>query len=273
MYKNKKSGIVGSIITIIILLVLVFTTNMDVNNFSGIENIFNKIVMPLQNGLVYLKNKLAKNNSFFENIDKLKEENQKLKEENENLQSKLEEMQILKSENTVLREFANLSEQYTQYETVPAYIISKNISNLSDVFIINVGKSNGVYANMAVMGKDGLVGHVISATETTAKVEPIIDAASSVSGILMFSRKNVIVKGQINLNNELRVDIVQTDTELIIGDTIETSGLGGIYPKGIKIGTIKEIIETKNVTEKYAILETTVDFENLEYVLVIKNNG
>lgn len=270
MYKNKKSGIVGNIITAIILIILVFTTSIDVNNFSKIENVLNKIVMPIQNGLTYLKNKMANNNSFFENVDNLKEENEKLRKEKEELQLKLEELQILKSENTVLREYANLSEQYSEYETVAAYIISKNISNLSDVFIINVGTSNGVYANMAVMGKDGLVGHVISATDKTAKVQPIIDTASSVSGVMTASRKNVIVKGQLNSNKELRVDVVQSDTELIVGDTIETSGLGGIYPKGIKIGTIKEIIETKNVTEKYAILETTVDFENLEYVLVIK---
>lgn len=270
MYKNKKSGFVGSIITIIILLILVFTTSININNFSGIENIFGKIVTPIQNGLVYLKNNVSKNNSFFESVDTLKEENQKLKQENNELQSKLEELQILKSENAVLREFANLSEQYSEYETVPAYVISKNISNLSEVFIINVGKTSGVYANMAVMGKDGLIGHVISSTDTTAKVQPIIDTASSVSGLLTSSRKNVIAKGQLNSSKNLRIDIVQTDTELIVGDTVETSGLGGIYPKGIKIGTIKEIMETKNVTEKYAILETTVDFENLEYVLVIK---
>ena len=68
----------------------------------------------------------------------------------------------------------------------------------------------------------------------------------------------------------MRVDFVQADTEFVIDDVIKTSGLGGIYPKGITIGRIKEIIETKNVTEKYAILETAVDFENLKYVLVIK---
>ena len=71
-------------------------------------------------------------------------------------------------------------------------------------------------------------------------------------------------------DKELKVYTLQAEDELVIGDTVETSGLGGIYPKGITIGTIKEIIETKNVTERYAILETKVDFKNLEYVLVIK---
>ena len=62
---------------------------------------------------------------------------------------------------------------------------------------------------------------------------------------------------------------IPTDADLVLEDTIETSGLGGIYPKGIQIGKIKEIIESKNITVRYAIVETSVDFSKLETVLVI----
>ncbi len=55
------------------------------------------------------------------------------------------------------------------------------------------------------------------------------------------------------------------------GDTVETSGIGGIYPKGIHIGTIKKVVNTKNITDRYAIIETAVDFSKLETVLVITN--
>ena len=270
MYKNKKTGILGSIITAVILFILVFTTSISVNNFSKIENVFNKIVMPVQGAFISLKNKIKKNNNYFESLNSLKQENDELKQKNDELQTKLEELQIIKSENSILREYANLGEQYSEYDYVTAYIINKNVSNLSDTFVINVGTDNGVYANMAVMGKDGLVGHTISATKSTAKVQPVIDAASNISGVTESSRNNVIIKGQLGSNKELIVNCVQTETELFTGDTIETSGVGGIYPKGIKVGTIKDVVETKNTAEKYAILETDVDFESLEYVLVIK---
>lgn len=62
---------------------------------------------------------------------------------------------------------------------------------------------------------------------------------------------------------------IPTDADLVIGDAIETSGMGGIYPKGILIGEITEIISTKNITQRYAIVETSVDFSKLETVLVI----
>lgn len=62
---------------------------------------------------------------------------------------------------------------------------------------------------------------------------------------------------------------IPTEADLVIGDNIETSGIGGIYPKGILVGRISEIIEAKNITERYAIVETAVDFSKLETVLVI----
>lgn len=62
---------------------------------------------------------------------------------------------------------------------------------------------------------------------------------------------------------------IPADADLVLEDRIETSGIGGIYPKGILIGKITEIIESKNITDRYAIVETSVDFSKLENVLVI----
>ena len=64
---------------------------------------------------------------------------------------------------------------------------------------------------------------------------------------------------------------IPTDADIVLEDTIETTGIGGIYPKGILIGKISQIIESKNITDRYAIVETAVDFSKLETVLVIKN--
>ena len=58
-------------------------------------------------------------------------------------------------------------------------------------------------------------------------------------------------------------------TNLVLNDEVETSGLGGIYPKGLKIGKLVQIVETQNTTEKYAVIETAVDFSKIEVVLVI----
>ena len=70
-------------------------------------------------------------------------------------------------------------------------------------------------------------------------------------------------------NKTLKLIYIPTDADLVIGDNIETSGMGGIYPKGIKIGKIIELSDSKNITERYAIVEVATDFSKLETVLVI----
>ena len=72
MYRNKKTGIIGIIITVIILIVIVILSNTDIKKVSFIENIFSSIVMPIQNGLTYLKNKIEGNDSFFTDVKNIK---------------------------------------------------------------------------------------------------------------------------------------------------------------------------------------------------------
>lgn len=268
MYK-KKTGIVGIIITIIVLIILVFISNMNVESLSHIENIVSSVVMPIQNGLTYLKNKITGNNTFFAEISKLQQENEELKKKNSELETSLRELEIVKSENATMKEYLELSEQYGNYTTKASYIISKDISNYSNVFVINVGSKDGIANNMTVISEKGLVGHVISVTDNTAKVQTIIDTASTVSATLSSSRDNIICKGTLEEKGMLKASYIPTTANLVIGDTIETSGMGGIYPKGIKIGTVKKIQNTKNIVDRVAIVEPAVDFDKVETVLVI----
>ena len=69
----------------------------------------------------------------------------------------------------------------------------------------------------------------------------------------------------------IKATYIPTDANLVQNESVETSGLGGIYPKGIHVGTIKEITNTKNITDRYATIQTAVDFDKLDTVLVITN--
>ncbi len=267
MNRNKRSGIIGIIITIIILVILVVVTN---NNSIYIGGIANNIVMPIQNGLTYLKNKITGNNEFFVDINNLKSENEELKKSNKELEQQLRELEIVRAENEMLKEYANLTEKYAEYNTVPAYIINRNISNFSECMVINAGSKDGVEVNMAVISEKGLVGYIVSTTESTAKVQPIIDTSTNVSATITTTRDSIVCKGILDSDNTLKATYIPLDATLAVGDTVETSGMGGIYPRGITIGTIKEIINTKNIADRYAIIETAVDFSKIETVLVIK---
>ena len=226
--------------------------------------------MPIQNGLTYLKNKLAGNDEFFTDINNLKAENEELRAQNSQLEQELRELEIIKAENSTLKDYMKMTEKYSEYNTVPAYIISRDISNFTSNFVINVGSKDGINKNMTVIAEAGLVGHVISVTDHTATVQTIVDTASAVSATISTSRDGILLRGQLDLEETLKAIYIPSEASLVQGDNVETSGMGGIYEKGIHIGTIKEIVNTKNITNRYAIIDTAVDFEKIETVLVIK---
>ncbi len=268
MYRNKKAGAVGIIITIIILILIVIFSNGE-NNTAFFENAASNLVMPIQNGLTYLKNKISGNNTFFTDINNLQAENEELKQKNSELEQSLRELENIKTENETLKEYLNLTEKYGEYSTVPGYVINKDISNYSKTIVINLGSDDGVTENMTVIADQGLVGYVVSVTDTTAKVQTIIDTASSVSCIMSSNDESIVCKGTLDDNSSLRAMYIPTDSNIAQGESIETSGLGGIYPKGIHVGTVERVTNTQNLTDRYAIVKTAVDFDKLNTVLVI----
>ncbi len=271
MYKNKKAEIAGIVITIIILILIVVFSNAD-SETSFLENAASKLVMPVQNGLTYLKNRISGNSTFFTDINNLTQENEELKQRNSELEQSLRELENVKSENETLKEYLDLTEKYGEYSTVPAYIINKDISNYSKTIVINVGTDDGIEENMTVIADQGLVGHVISVTNDTAKVRTIVDTSSSVSCLLSTTDESIVCKGTLEEESALKAMYIPDDDGIIQGDSVETSGLGGIYPKGIHVGSIKRVVNTQNATDRYAIVQTAVDFDKLDTVLVITNN-
>lgn len=269
MHKNKKSGIIGIIITIVILIIIVIFSNMSDASFNQIGNTLSSLIMPVQNGVFYIKNKIQGNSTFFTNIKNLKEENEELKKKNSDLEQSLRELEIIKSENDTLKQYVNLKEKYSTYTTVPAYVINKDTSNYTNVIVINAGASEGITVNMAVISDMGLVGHVISVNEKTSKVQTLLDTSSAVSSVVGSGRDNLIVRGTLDDKKLLKATSIPTSVAMAEGDKVETSGMGGIYPRGVTIGTIKKVTNTKNFTNRYAMIEPVVNFDKLETVLVI----
>ena len=171
-----------------------------------------------------------------------------MSKKNSELEQSLRELESIRSENETLKEYLGLTEKYGEYSTVPAYIINKDISNYSKTIVINVGSDDGIKENMTVIADQGLVGHVISVTSDTAKVRTIVDTSSSVSCLLSTTDESIVCKGTLEEESALRAMYIPDDDGIIQGDSVETSGLGGIYPKGIHVGSIKRVVNTQNAT-------------------------
>ena len=128
MGENRHIGLLGTIVTIVILILLILLTNVDTSEMSYIKSLTTKITAPVQTLFTNLKNKITGNDEYFAQMDELKAENEELKKENSELQEQLIEYDILKAENESLIEKMNLTEKYSEYSTVPADVINKDIS-------------------------------------------------------------------------------------------------------------------------------------------------
>ncbi len=271
MNRNKQTEILGGIITAVILILLIFLSNVEVDKLSYIESVASSVINPIQRVFVDFRNKIQGNSAYFSNLESIMQENEDLKNKNSELETELRELEIIKAENTKLQEYMNLTQKYSSYNTIPAYVINRDVSNYSSTLILNVGEKDGIKENMTVIADKGLVGHVISVENSTCKVQVIIDPASTVSCTISTTGESIICKGTLENSQILRASYIPTGAELIQGDSVSTSGIGGIYPKGIIIGTIKEIITTSNITDRYAIVEPAVDFSKVDTVLLIVN--
>lgn len=262
-------------IGIMILFLIIGLTNGKDRNVSAVESVLSSIITMPQKGFRYLENWISKNELFFSDIEELKLENNELKEENESLKNKMIDYEILLSENKTLKEQARIRESYMDYDIVIADVISDSASNWDEIYVINKGSDAGIKPNMTVITTDGLVGYIETVSKNSAKVVSILDAGNSVSARSTRTRDSVICKGNIDLKDEGKVKVtsIPIGVEFIVGDKFETSGMGGIYPKGIAIGEIESFENKTNPLENEAILKTYVDFNKLETVAVIISNA
>ncbi len=270
MYKENKNGKIGIVITIILLIFLVIITNLNNDFWSHIINPFTKITMSVQSGIAYLENKISKNDDYFSSIEDLKSKNEELIEENEKLKKDNQNMEVVKAENETLKKYVKLADKYPDNNTIPGYVIQKDFSNYSKTIVINLGKNDGVETGMTVVADGGLVGHIISVEDNSSKVQTIVDTASAISALILNTDKSLVVRGVLDSNNQIKGTYIDNDVVINEGDSIITSGIGGIYPQNITIGKVKEIVNTKNKTNRYVYIEPSVDFENLNNILVVK---
>ena len=161
MNRNKQTEILGGILTVIILILLIFLSNIELNKVSYLENVASSIVNPIQRIMMDIKNKIQGNSAYFSNMDSIIAENEELKKRNSELETELRELEIIKAENTTLQGYMNLTEKYSEYDTIPAYVINRHLSNFSSTLVLNVGSEDGIKEKMTVIADKGLVGHVI----------------------------------------------------------------------------------------------------------------
>ena len=191
----------------------------------------------------------------------LLEENASLKQENRALIS-------FREENNRLRALLELKENSTHQNTVACEILARG-SDVHENFVIDKGTKSGISVNDAVVFRRALVGKVAAVSQERAIVAPITQTGVSVSARSLREQKLFIAEGT-NEANKLSLSFFEEGTKLKEGDTVETSGMGGVFPEGLLLGVVGETQKDEKGNLKEAEIETAVEVSQLHEVFVYR---
>lgn len=264
---SRKHIIIFSIITVFLLSVAAVSFKTG-NNAAG--SAIGAVISPIQSGCSIVVNGIKRIAGNVVSSGKNAKENEKLREEIYALRSELRMLDGYKTENERLRKLIDLKETRTDFNSVGANVIGKKTDELTSIITIDKGSKDGVRRNSVVFVPEGLIGVVTEVGITFSKVKTIFDAESSVSAICLRSGDLGIVEssGFSASGGKCSMNYLDRSAKTVVGDVIETSGTGGIFPRGITIGKISEIKEDSRNLTLSAVIETDVDIYKLDSVLV-----
>lgn len=203
--------------------------------------------------------------------EKTVEEYLGLRQEVVSLRSKVDADEQLRQENSRLLDLLDAKEEAEDLDTVFARVINREQNAFTGVLVLDRGSSDGIQVDMAVISADGLVGRVTEVGSTWCRVTCVISNDSNVPAFVESTRDPGIVAGNLAQSDPeklLILDYLPENATVAPGDRIFTSGMGGIYPKGILIGEVSGV-ERGNGTYKTISLEPATDFVHIEEVLIV----
>lgn len=178
----------------------------------------------------------------------------------------------LEAENNALRSLLGFAQANPDLQvkaaTVRGQVIGREPTNLARYLILDVGERDGIRRNMPVVTDEGLVGTVDQVYATASKVRLINDLDHTVNVIFQRSRVKAVARGQIDGN--LLVEWIPQDPDAVsVGDIVLTSGLGGRFPRLLVVGQVIATEQHDYEMFRRAVVRPVVDFERLDFVLVV----
>jgi rod shape-determining protein MreC len=204
----------------------------------------------------------------FEHVGELfeaKRENRDLRSENRNLRAEVSRLREAGLENERLRRVLGMRASLAP-SSIGASVVAATLTDQERLVIIDRGTSHGVHVDLPVAAWGGAVGRVVSAGRGAAQVRLLTDPNSGVSGIIQRTR----VEGEVLGRSERRMDMLYVPryADVMLGDHVVTSGLDGVFPRGLSIGRVVFVGEDAGVS-KVIRVRPEADFSRLEEVLVL----
>lgn len=238
------------------------------------QEIMSAIAVPFQKLSAAFSGGIQNAVEKYTQLDAVMAENEALKAENEALREQLVEYDRLKAENEAFRSLHNIEEVNPTYTYASGFVIGRDPLEQFGSFTIDKGSKDGVEQYDVVVSDSGyLVGYVAEASYASSKVVTILSPSVKASGVVSRTRDNGTLTGSADYAQQglCMFTRLPRDTLATVGDQIITTGLGGMYPPDILVGTIKELVPESSGKSTTAVVEPGVDIERVTHVFVITN--
>ena len=267
-FKSRKFKIAAALTALVLVVSII--ARVAGGMMSPQSNLLGTLIAPFQKMVSAISGSITDFSETLKGSEALILENSQLKEQINELNGKVAEYDTLKNENEFYKNYLGIKENNPDFAFADAVIISRDTTDVFGGFTIDKGSLHGIKQYDPVITDAGLVGYVTSVGLTSSKVTTVLSPEISVSAVdsrtgdsgVISGNVGTIGKGYTKLNN------LQRSAAVAVGDYVVTAG-GGVFPKGILIGKIKNISQDEYTSVLFAEIEPFVNIGETRQVMVI----
>lgn len=267
---KRKIGWLILFIALSIILMTVWSRESDTGPIHRVRVATETVAAPISSAGKWVSTPFRGFFSWMSDLGVSRGQLSELRDQNKELRARVVALEETRLDNKRLSGLIN-STNAQGYKGVTATVIGLPPSAWNQVIIVDKGSKDGIEINMPVLGPYGLLGQVIEVGPTYSRIRLLTDQKSGVASLIQRGRKTGITKGSIS--GDLMLDFISADSTVTAGDVVLTSGLGGVYPKGLLIGEVLEVSKETNALYKSIKLTPANDASTVENVLILTDTA
>lgn len=269
MGRGSSNGVPRSLIVLSVISLALFVLGVregDSGLLHGVRGVFQTVATPARVVGSVVASPVSGISNVVGSLTADSQTLSDLKAENDDLKAQVARLTEYEDEANTLTDLLQLRNQYS-LDSTAARVIARSTDSWSSTITIDKGTTSGIQTGMPVMTSTGVVGQVSECGPTTATVRLITDESSGVSAKVQSSGAQGQLQG--SADGTLHLNLIRTDQQVSTGDSVVTSGLGGVYPKGLPVGTVSNVTKSSGSLYYDITVEPLASVGSLEEVLVI----
>lgn len=236
------------------------------------QELLSVVLTPLQKVTSALSGGAASVWEKYTSIDDVMDRNEQLEAENAELRQQMVDYDRIKAENDAYKALARIQDTNSEASYVSAFVIGRDPLDEFGGFTLDQGSTDGVAVNDAIISDRGyLLGVVVEVDATSCKVMTILHPSFNAAGVISRTRENGIITGSADYAADGQCVLTNLDraTEARKGDQVITTGLGGVFPGNLLVGTVQEVVPEQSGKSSSAVILPGADPRTVKHVFII----